>query len=68
MTQNEAPRLSRIQRLRLKLFQITPTEKKTRPVWRGFLQFYAFECPEHDIVEDYFHGYRKVPRVSGNIP
>jgi hypothetical protein len=36
--------------------------KKTHPGWRGFLQFYAFECPEHDFVEDYFHGYRKVLR------
>ena len=68
MTQNEATRLSHIQRLRIKLFQITPTEKKTRPGWRGFLQFYAFECPEHGIVEDYPHGYSQVPRMPGTKP
>ena len=62
MIQTERPRLSRIQRLRLKLFQITPTEKKTRPGWKGYLQFYAFECPDHGIVEDYPHGYRQVLR------
>jgi hypothetical protein len=62
MIQDERPLLSLIQRIRLRLFQITPTKKKTRSGWRGYLQFYAFECPEHGIVEDYPHGYRQVLR------
>lgn len=60
MIQIERPRLSHIQRLRLKLFQITLTGKKPRPGWKGYLQFYAFEYSEHGIVEDYPHRYRQV--------
>jgi len=59
ISRNEPPILSLLQKMRLELFQITPTAKKTRPGWRGELQFYAFRCPEHGTVEDYPHGYRQ---------
>jgi len=55
-------KLSITQRIRLKLFGITPTEKKILPGWRGEIQFYAFTCTIHGIVEDYPHGYRQVLR------
>ena len=35
--------------LGLSLFKIIPNEK-TRPSWKGFLQFYAFKYLEHGIV------------------
>ena len=50
------------QKIRLELLGITPTEKKKLPGWKGELQFYAFKCPIHGIVEDYPHGYRQVLR------
>lgn len=50
------------QRIRLKISGITPTKKKSLPGWRGKLQFYAFICPEHGIVEDYPHGYQQTLR------
>lgn len=55
-------KLSLTQKIRLRLFGIAPTEKKTLPGWRGEIQFYAFRCPVHGIVEDYPHGYRQVLR------
>jgi hypothetical protein len=55
----EPTSLSVLQKIRLELFQITPTAKKTRSGWKGELQFYAFKCPEHGLMEDYPHGYRQ---------
>jgi hypothetical protein len=60
--QDEQVKLTTIQRLRLEILGITPTEKRKLPGWSGELQFYAFKCPEHGIVEDYPHGYRQVLR------
>jgi hypothetical protein len=54
--------LSIVQRTRLKLFGITPTTKKKLVGWQGELQFYAFKCPIHGIVEDYAHGYGQTLR------
>ena len=54
--------LTLTQKIRLEILGITPTEKKKLPGWKGELQFYAFKCPVHGIVEDYPHGYRKVIR------
>ena len=53
-------KLTFTQKIRLELLGITPTEKKKLPGWKGELQFYAFKCPVHGIVEDYPHGYRQV--------
>ena len=55
-------KLSLTQKIRLGILGITPTEKKKRPGWRGELQFYAFKCPVHGVVEDYPHGYRQTLR------
>jgi hypothetical protein len=52
------------QKIRLELFGITPTEKKKLPGWKGELQFYAFKCPVHGVVEDYPHGYRQILRCK----
>ncbi len=60
--QKDGLTLSLTQKIRLKLFGITSTEKKALPGWRGEIQFYAFKCPKHGIVEDYPHGYRQVLR------
>jgi len=53
-------KLTLVQKIRLKLLGITPTKKKKLPGWRGEIQFYAFKCPTHGVVEDYPHGYRKI--------
>ena len=53
-------KLTLTQKIRLEILGITPTEKKKLPGWKGELQFYAFKCPTHGIVEDYPHGYRQV--------
>jgi len=37
-----------------------PTERRSRPGWRGELQFYAFRCPVHGLVENYPQGYGEV--------
>ena len=53
-------KLSLAQRLQLKVTGAVPTERRSRPVWRGELQFYAFKCPVHGIVENYPQVYREV--------
>ncbi|TRO55442.1 hypothetical protein E2P71_02675 [Candidatus Bathyarchaeota archaeon] len=50
------------QKIRLYLLGITPTKRRKLPGWRGELQFYAFKCPTHGIVEDYPHGYGQTLR------
>ena len=61
LQKNKNPlKLTLTQKIRLELLGITPTEKKKLPGWNGELQFYAFKCPVHGIVEDYPHGYRQV--------
>jgi len=64
MLQEKEPplHLTFTQKIRLELLGITPTEKKKLPGWKGELQFYAFKCPVHGIIEDYPHGYRQVLR------
>jgi hypothetical protein len=62
MTTDTAIKLTLAQKIRLKLTGITPTEKKKYPGWRGELQFYAFKCPIHGLVEDYPHGYMQTLR------
>ena len=51
--------LSTVQRLRLTLMGVTPTEKKQLPGWKHGMQFYAFNCKKHGLVENYPHGYMK---------
>ncbi len=60
--QTQQVKITTIQRLRLEITGITPTERRRLPGWSGELQFYAFKCPIHGIVEDYPHGYRQVLR------
>ncbi|MCW4014643.1 MAG: hypothetical protein NWF07_16875 [Candidatus Bathyarchaeota archaeon] len=55
-------KLTTLQRIRLEILGITPTKKRRQPGWSGELQFYAFKCPTHGIVEDYPHGYRQILR------
>lgn len=52
--------LTIIQRIKLSIFGITPTEKRKRPGWSGELLFYAFYCPVHGLVEDYPHGFEEI--------
>lgn len=51
--------LTKAQHLRLKLFGHAYVGHRTRPGWRGALPFYAFNCPEHGIVVDYAHGFKR---------
>ena len=51
--------LSRVQRIRLTLLGVTPTTKKQLPGWNREMQFYAFNCVKHGLVENYPHGYMK---------
>jgi hypothetical protein len=65
MVQVEEPyrtsvRLSPIQRIRLLVTGKVPTSRRSRPGWSGSLQFYAFRCPFHGIVENYQQGYGRV--------
>lgn len=48
-----------MQKLRIKIFGSIPLEYRMRPHWKEPIMFYAFECPEHGIVEDYPHGHGK---------
>jgi hypothetical protein len=57
--QDEQVELTLTQRIKLEILGITPTEKRRLPGWSGELQFYAFKCPIHGIVEDYPHGYKQ---------
>lgn len=54
---NQELKLSLAQRLQLKVTGAAPTVRRSRPSWRGELQFYAFRCPVHGLVESYPQGY-----------
>ncbi|MFH2111776.1 MAG: hypothetical protein ABIJ47_11020 [Candidatus Bathyarchaeota archaeon] len=61
------PGLSLIQRIQLLIAGSASTEMRRRPGWRGEIQFYAFRCPVHGIVENYPQGHSqtlKCPRCS----
>lgn len=67
MVQLEKPRrtsvrLSPLQRIRLIITGAVPTSRRSRSGWSGSLQFYAFMCPVHDLVENYPQGYERVLR------
>jgi len=55
-------RLSLLQKIRLLAAGAVPTSRRSRPGWSGSLQFYAFECPVHGLVENYPQGYERVLR------
>ncbi len=55
-------RLSPLQRIRLLVTGAVPTSRRSRPGWSGSLQFYAFRCPVHGLVENYPQGYERVLR------
>jgi len=55
-------RLSPLQRIRLLVTGTVPTSRRSRPGWRGSLQFYAFRCPVHGLMENYPQGYGRVLR------
>jgi len=57
---NQGLKLSLAQRIQLKVAGSAPTERRSRPGWRGELQFYAFRCPVHGLVENYPQGYGEV--------
>jgi len=52
--------LSLIQRIWLLVTGAAPTSRRSRPGWSGSLQFYAFRCPVHGLVENYPQGYERV--------
>ena len=67
MVQVEKPRnaiirLNLLQRIKLMITGTVPTSRRSRPGWTGSLQFYAFKCPVHGLVENYPQGYEKVLR------
>ncbi len=67
MVQAEEPlrtgvRLSPVQRIKLLIMGAVPTSRRSRPGWSGSLQFYAFRCPVHGLVENYPQGYEGVLR------
>jgi hypothetical protein len=51
------PKLSRWQRLMLRIFKKAYLGHHTKSGWTGTLPFYAFRCPTHGVVVDYPHGY-----------
>ncbi|MBN2336206.1 hypothetical protein JXL21_11655 [Candidatus Bathyarchaeota archaeon] len=55
-------KLSRLQMIKLTMLGCVPTRRRTRAGWAGSIQFYAFRCPLHGIVEDYPHGHGKILR------
>lgn len=55
--QAEGVKLNAWQRLVLRVNGRVFIGYETRPVWSGFLPFYAFRCDRHGIVKDYFHGF-----------
>jgi hypothetical protein len=67
MVQVEQPhkthvRLSLLQKIRLLVAGAVPTSRRSRHGWSGSLQFYAFRCPVHGIVENYPQGYNEALR------
>jgi hypothetical protein len=67
MVQAEEPlrtgvRLSPVQRIKLLIMGAVATSRRSRPGWSGSLQFYAFRCPVHGLVENYPQGYERVLR------
>jgi len=67
MVQVEKPhkthvRLSLLQKIRLLVTGAVPTSRRSRPGWSGNLQFYAFKCPVHGLVENYPQAYERVLR------
>ena len=67
MVQVEKPRnapirLNLLQRIKLMITGAVPTSRRSRPGWTGSLQFYAFKCPVHGLVENYPQGYEKALR------
>ena len=64
-------KLSPLERIRLLITGAVPTSRRSRPGWSGSLQFYAFRCPVHGLVENYPQGYEKVlrcPYCDENAP
>jgi hypothetical protein len=55
-------RLGLLQKIRLIVTGAVPTSRRSRPGWSGSLQFYAFKCPVHGLVENYPQGYERVLR------
>ena len=45
--------LTLVQKLILKLVGCVYLGDRVKPGWRGSLPFYAFECDEHGLVENY---------------
>jgi len=67
MVQIEKPRdasirLNLLQRIKLMITGAVPMSRRSRHGWTGSLQFYAFECPVHGLVENYPQSYEKVLR------
>jgi len=59
---NASIRLNLLQRIKLMITGAVPTSRRSRTGWTGSLQFYAFNCPVHGLVENYPQGYEKVLR------
>ena len=53
------PRISLLNRLKLRLSGYVYVEDRIELGWREPLPFYLFKCPVHGYVESYQHGYDK---------
>jgi transcription initiation factor IIE alpha subunit len=51
------PRISLLNRLKLRLRGYVHVEDRIEIGWRKPLPFYLFKCPVHGYVESYQHGY-----------
>jgi len=57
---NNQVKIGLIQKVRIFAFGYVPTSKQRNPGWNGHLQFYAFICPVHGLVESYPNGYNQI--------
>ena len=53
------PRISLLNRLKLRLTGYVYVEDRIKPGWTEPLPFYLIKCPVHGYVESYPHGYEK---------
>ena len=51
--------LTLVQKIILKFNRRVFIGNRMNPGWNDSLPFYAFECDEHGLVEDYPHGYER---------
>lgn len=51
--------LSRIQRLKLRIFGFVSVGFRTKRGWRSSIEHYAFKCQKHGLIVDYPHSHKQ---------